>query len=294
MPLSARWSPKQRRQVGYLLAVPIVLEVALVWIPVVATVILAFASWSGVSLHTLHWVGLENFKQIFTIYPPFYPALLHNLYWLLAFLLVVAPSGIGLAVLLDRKIRGSRVYQSAIYLPVVLSLAIVGFIWQLIYAQYGGLLNGVLGQNGQIGWLAEPSLNIWAVIVAACWREVGFVMVLYLAGLKTVDESLKDAARIDGASERAVFRYVIFPVLQPINVMIAVILVIDSLKAFDLVYIINQGTNGLEMLAALVASNIIGVGALIGYGSAIATVLLGLSACFIVVYVRQMRRSVED
>ncbi len=192
-----------------------------------------------------------------------------------------------LAVLLDKNIRGTRIYQSALYMPVVLSLAIVGFIWILIYAPEQGLLNNLLGrteQGNQISWLGDPSLNLWAVLVAASWRQVGYVMVLYLAGLKAVDPALREAAAIDGASETQTFFRVVFPVMKPINIVILVITVIESLRAFDLAFIINKGLNGLELLSTLVTNNIIGETSRIGFGSAIAVVLLVVSVGPIIFY----------
>ena len=141
---------------------------------------------------------------MFTRYPPFWPALQHNLIWLLVFLFIATPIGIFFAVLLDKKIRGTRVYQSAIYLPVVLSLAIVGFIWQLQYAPEQGFLNSVLGtllpghERRSTGSVTRTSTSS-AVLVAASWRHIGYMMVLYLAGLKSVDPTLREAAAIDGA-----------------------------------------------------------------------------------------------
>jgi multiple sugar transport system permease protein len=108
-------------------------------------------------------------------------------------------------VLLDRELRYTRVYQSLIFLPVVLSLAIVGFIWQLMYSTDQGLINAVLAKFGAapIDWLGNPQLNLWAVLIAASWRHVGYMMILYLAGLKSVDPALKEAAAIDGARRLA-------------------------------------------------------------------------------------------
>ena len=102
-------------------------------------------------------------------------------------------------------------------------------------------------------------------------------MVLYLAGLKSVDPTLREAAAIDGANERQTFFRVVFPVMRPINVVILVITVIESLRAFDIVYIINKGKNGLELLSVLITNNIIGEASLVGFGSAIAVVLLVIS-----------------
>jgi multiple sugar transport system permease protein len=198
-----------------------------------------------------------------------------------------------LAVLLDKNIRGTRFYQSALYMPVVLSLAIVGFIWILIYAPEQGLLNNVLGrtaQGNQISWLGDPNINLWAVLIAASWRQVGYVMVLYLAGLKAVDPALREAAAIDGASETQTFFRVVFPVMKPINIVILVITVIESLRAFDLAFIINKGLNGLELLSTLVTNNIIGETSRIGFGSAIAVVLLVVAVGPIIIYlVRALR-----
>ncbi|HEX3193839.1 MAG TPA: sugar ABC transporter permease, partial [Streptosporangiaceae bacterium] len=269
-----------------MIGVPTLISVALVWVPALSSVALSFTRWDGIGLDSIKWIGLRNYREIFTIYPPFYPALWHNLIWLLFFLLIPTPIGLFLAVLLDRELRFTRVYQSVIFLPVVLSLAIVGFIWQLMYSTDQGLINAVLDKFGvaPIDWLGNPSLNLWAVLIAASWRHVGYMMILYLAGLKSVDPALKEAAAIDGASDWQAFRYVVFPALRPINIVVLVITVIESLRAFDLVYVINGGRNGLELLSVLVTQNIIGEASRIGYGSAIATIMLVISTVFIVIY----------
>ena len=109
--------------------------------------------------------------------------------------------GIVLAVLLDKEMRGSRFYQTALYLPVVLSLALTGFIWQLMYSRDQGLINAVTGL--QIDWYGDPKYNLWAVLVATGWQHTGYIMLLYLAGLKSVDPALREAAAMDGASDTA-------------------------------------------------------------------------------------------
>jgi len=127
-------------------------------------------------------------------------------------------------------------------------------------------------------------VNIWAAMIAATWRHAGYVMLLYLAGLKGVDPSLKEAASIDGANAYQTFFRVVFPAMRPINIVIVVITIIESLRAFDVVYVINRGTNGLEMLSALVIQNLVGEGQVIGVGSALAVVLLVISLVPIVFY----------
>src|ERR1700742_3134160 len=130
--------------------IPTLLLFAVVWSPALASVGLSFTSWDGIGgLGTIKWVGFQNYHQIFTIYPPFGPALRHNVIWLAFFALIPTTFGIFLAVLLDKQIRFTRLYQSALYLPVMLSLALVGFIAQLFYSQDQGLVNGLLGRSGE-------------------------------------------------------------------------------------------------------------------------------------------------
>ena len=219
-------------------------------------------------------------------YPPFWTAVRNNVLWLAFLGLIATPFGLFCAVLLDRRIRFCRLYQGALYMPVVLSLAVVGFIAQLVYSQDYGVLNAVTGTETRLA--GRPSVNIWVVMVAAAWRHVGYVMIIYLAGLKAVDPALKEAAAIDGASETQAFFRVVFPTLRPINVIVLVITVIEALRAFDIVYAINKGRNGLELLSVLVTENIVGEASRIGFGSAIAVVLLVISMGFIVVYLTQL------
>jgi multiple sugar transport system permease protein len=269
--------------------IPLILHIGLVWVPSLLSVALSFTRWNGIGgLGTIEPVGLDNYRQITTIYPPFWPAVQHNLIWLAVFLFLATPLGLLLAVLLDKEIRGSRLYQSAIYLPVVLSLALVGFIWQLIYSTDQGLINNLFGSH--VDWFGNQKINLWAVLVAASWRHVGYIMVLYLAGLKGVDPTLREAAVMDGASQVQTFRNVVFPALRPVNVVVLVVTVIESLRAFDLVYIINRGRNGLELLSVLVTNNIIGEASRIGFGSALAVILLLISLSFISFYLTQVFR----
>ncbi|GAB2686225.1 carbohydrate ABC transporter permease [Thalassiella azotivora] len=280
-----RLNGRDRLTVALFVAVPTLFVVLLVWLPALASVALSFARWAGFGgVEDIEWIGLENYRNLATNYPPFWPALQNNLVWLLATFLVFTPLGIFFAVLLDKEIRGSRFYQTALYLPVVLSLALIGFIWQLIYSRDQGLLNGVLGT--QVDWYGDPDVNLWAVLVAFGWRHTGYVMLLYLAGLKGVDNALREAAQMDGASQVQTFFRVVFPVMRPINVIVLVIVVIESLRAFDIVWVINRGTNGLELIAALLTQNVVGEASRIGFGSAMAVIMLLISSVFITVYLR--------
>ncbi len=274
-----------RLTVALFIIIPTIFVVGLVWFPAIASVILSFTRWNGVgAVEPSDFIGTSNYVNVTTNYPPFWPAMQHNIIWL-AFLAVVPTTfGIFLAVLLDKEVRGSRFYQTALYMPVVLSLALIGIIWQLIYSRDTGVLNGVLGTS--IDWYGDRDVNLWAVLVATSWRHTGYIMLIYLAGLKGVDGTLREAAAVDGSSEVSTFFRIILPVMRPINLIVLVIVVIESLRAFDIVWVINRGTNGLELIATLVTTNVVGEAQRIGFGSALATIMLIISSVFITIYLR--------
>jgi multiple sugar transport system permease protein len=285
-----RMTPRDVALVAVLLGIPIFLDLAIIWGPAIASIVLSFTRWDGID--PIKWIGTKNYHDIFFEYPVFWRAARNNILWLAFLGLVATPLGLFFAVLLDKGLRFGRFYQSALYLPVVLSLAIVGFIAQLVYSRDYGALNSVLGRTAHpTDWIGDPSINIWAVLVAVGWRHAGYVMILYLAGLKSVDPALRDAAAIDGANEVQTFRRVIFPELRPINVIVLVITVIEALRAFDIVYAINRGRNGLELLSVLVTDNIVGEASRIGFGSAIAVILLVVTLGFIVTFLLQELRT---
>ena len=280
-------NPRDRRTLILMAVIPTILVVGLVWLPAIGSVVLSFTNWDGIGdLSDIQFIGLRNYTDIVTIYPPFWPAVKNNLLWLLSLFLIFTPLGMLLAVLVDRELKGSRLYQTSFYLPVVLAGALVGFIWQLLYSRDLGLINAVFGT--EIDWFGNPDINIYAAMVANGWRHTGYIMLLYLAGLKGFDPALGEAASIDGAGPVKTFFHITFPVLRPTNIIIMVITFIDALRAFDIVWIINQGRNGLELIATLVTANVIGEASRIGFGSALATLMLLLSSIFIIFQLRIM------
>jgi multiple sugar transport system permease protein len=291
-------SRRDKVVVALMVGVPLLADLVFVWFPALASVGLSFTTWNGIGgVRSATWAGVENYHQIATNYPPFWPAVRHNVIWLVVFICIATPLGMLFAVIIDRNIRGSRIYQSVLFLPVMLSLALIGIIWELIYSSNYGLINTVIGHTGQnnlIDWLGNPKLNLWAVLVEASWRQAGYVMVLYLAGLKSVDPSLREAAVVDGANAWQTFWRVVFPVMRPINIVILVVTVIESLRAFDLVYITNTGNNGLELLSVLVTKNIVGEQTRIGFGSSLGVVLLVISLIPISIFLYQQFRQKED
>lgn len=288
-----RLAGRDRAVVAAMVVVPGIFVLGLVWVPAVLSVVLSFGVWNGIGdLDTIQWVGFQNYQDIATIYPPFWPAVRHNLIWLGFLFLGPTLLGMFLAVVLDRNLRFSRFYQTAFYMPVVLSLALTGFIWQLMYSQQQGLINQVF--HSDVDWYGDSSVNLWAALVATAWRHTGYIMLIYLAGLKGVDASLREAAAVDGANERQTFFRIVFPVMRPINMIVVVIVVIESIRAFDLVWVINRGTNGLELIGALVAQNVVGEASRYGFGSALAVIMMVISSVFITFYLRIVFREERE
>ena len=294
-----RYSLLTRRDkilIALMVGIPLTLELLLIWGPTLASIGFSFTNWSGIGPITgKNFVGFKNYQFLFSGYTLFWPAFTHNLIWLAWLTFIATPLGMFFAVLLDRELRGTRIYQSVFFLPVVLSLVVVGFIWELQYAPTEGFINNAFGLKGTriIDWLGNPRINLFALLVATSWRHIGYIMILYLAGLKSVDPSLREAARVDGATEVQTFFSVILPVMAPINVIIVVVTAIEALRAFDIAFIVNQGKNGLELLSILITNNSISEASLVGFGSAIAVILLVISLVPIVAFLSRVMRTLS-
>lgn len=291
-----------------MLGIPTILHVGLVWIPTVASILLSFTDWNGIRFSDLNWVGLQNYQQIVTAFRrDFFQALINNSVLLIFLFIGPTALGIALAYMLDRDIRGTRFFQGIFFTPVVLSLAVVGFMWQsVIYSTENGLATQLFGRGNPVDWLGNQSFvipiaegfgvsaNFLAILVAIAWRHTGYIMVLYLAGLKSVDSSLREAAMLDGSNEWQTFRHVVFPSLKPINVVIAVITVIEALRAFDIIFVLNVPRKT-EVLSILTTNNLLGEGGgNVGRGSAYATILFILCFGFVIWYVTNHYRRTQE
>jgi len=297
----AQFSRGDRLFLILLIGIPTLIHLTFVWIPALATIFLSFTDWNGITgIGTIHFIGFRNYWEIFTVFEKdVFSAAINN--GVLVFFLFVGPTAVGilLAYLLDKNLRGGPLYQSIFFMPVVLSLAVVGFIWKsVMYSPSQGFFSTVLRRtdpSNQIDWLGDQthlisigqygvSKNFAAILIAMAWRHVGYIMVLYLAGLKSVDPTLREAASIDGCNEWQAFRRVIFPAMKPINVVIGVITVIEALRAFDIVFALKS-PRGMELLSILVTDNLIGEGGgNVGRGSAYGVILLLLCVGFILWY----------
>ena len=280
----------------FFLIVPLVIY--LIWVigPMLYTFYLSLTDWDGLSAPSM--VGLRNFERLFKD-PVFFTSLKNNLKWILSFITVPVVAGLGLAIALNRAIPLEKFFKASFYSPLVLSLVVSGLIWSWLYHPAGGLINSLLRSIGldslAKGWLSDKDLVMWAIIVVAIWRQVGYVMVLYLAGLQGIDPGLLDASRVDGCTGWQTFRNVIFPLLAPVTTIVVVISVIDSLRAFDLVSVMTRGG---PYNSSSVLANFMYIEAFnnykMGYGAAISVILFLISLVFIFIYLwRVMQDELE-
>lgn len=277
--------------VWVMLAVPLAVEAFWVFWPAINSFSLATLRWDGIT--PAESVGLQNFVDLWND-PIFRTAAWNNVLWLLFFGVLSIAGGLALAVALNKPGRGVGIYRAAIYLPMVISLAVTGLFWRVMY-QPDGPINGALDLIGlgslQRQWLAEPDVALGAILVAAIWRQVGYVMVLYLAGLKGCDASLEEAAAVDGANAWQRFWKIVMPQLSGVHTVVIAVTVIDSLRTFDIVWTMTRGGpyNSTQLLSTYMFQQAFTVGNL-GYASAIAVIIFLLAIGFIITYlIRQAR-----
>ena len=273
--------------------VPLLAESVWVFWPALQGFYLALTKWDGVSAP--QFVGLDNFREM-AHDDVFRSAAGHTVLWLVVFGGLSAVLGLAAALLLQQERRGVGFYRAALFLPVVFSLVATALVWQAIY-QPDGVLNRLLDSVGlgslQHAWLADQDTALYAVIVPALWRQIGYVMVLYLAGLKGIDPALYEAAKVDGASAWQRFRHVTLPQLRSVNAVVLSVIIIDSLRSFDVVWSLTRGGpyHSSELLSTYMYSTAF-QSLRLGYGSALAVVIFVLAFGVIASYlVRAFREA---
>ncbi|QUI22960.1 sugar ABC transporter permease [Vallitalea pronyensis] len=202
-----------------------------------------------------------------------------------------------LAVLVNRQFKFINFFRASYYVPVITSMVVVGIIWQGLYAEYG-IINYILLELGLIkesfNWLTNPNTALMAVGMVIIWRGLGYYMVIYLAGLQNIPESLYEAARIDGANRFKQFISVTVPMLMPSIVVVAVMTTINALKIFDEIYIMTQGgpIGSTETLVYFIYNQAFDK-LNVGYASAAGVILFAISLLFSVMHIFLSRKSEE-
>ena len=276
-----------------LLALPIlVFSVLVIW-PLLSSFYYSFTNWNGFN-RDYEFLGLRNFAKIWTD-RLFFDAIVNTTIWMAAALVLPTLTGLFLALLLDRQVRGARIFKTVFYLPICLSAIVVGQIWIWIYQPDWGLLNTFVKLAGNpdfnYAWLARPDSALFAVIVAWSWQQTGLSMVIYLAGLTSIPSEMLEVCEIEGATAWQRIRRVVIPLLTPSTVVVVALSMINSLKGFDILYIMTGGGpfNSSDTLAMHMYNESFKK-YLMGYGSAISVVLFLIALTIIGVYFRQLRK----
>lgn len=271
-----------------------VLFVLFVLMPIVQSLYFSFYNWDGFGPPT-DFIGMGNYTRLLN-HSVFQLSLANTLTIMVLSLVVQLPLALGLALLVGRgKLHGKRFFRAMLFIPYVFSEVITAIIWRYVLSPGQGLVNQVLGAfipNYQpIGWLAERNLVLYAYFAVLTWKYFGFHMILYMAGLQGIPKDLEDAARIDGATEARVLRYVTLPLLGATIRLTIFLSVVGSFQQFVLVWVLTQGgpVNASELIGTYLYKFGIQRFAL-GYGSAIAIVLFTITFVFSLVYQRFVMR----
>ncbi|CAN7663556.1 sugar ABC transporter permease (plasmid) [Rhizobium ruizarguesonis] len=296
--MSLRQSSHDPRVQALILLVPaLAIYAVFALYPMFNVVILSFQKWNGLDPNR-QFVGVANYSAIFTKDPVFWVAFRNTVIWTVMSLIFPPMVGLLLALSLNQKIFGRNGLRAIFYLPVIIAPIAVATMWKWMYDPFFGLFSQLLTSWGMQGWikdwLGNRDIALYSVFVAYLWQTVGFSMVLFLAGLQNVSQTLVEAARIDGAGRWAVFKHVTLPALRPTITIVLVLSVISSLKAFDIVYGLTgggpaQSTQMLALWAFTQAMQIFDF----GRGAAISVVLLLITMAVVIPYLQWTQKHEE-
>lgn len=286
----------RRLPTPYLFLAPALLLIGVfVVYPILSVVYYSFTDYS-ISTPPV-WIGTENYEKLVGD-PTFWLALTHSLVYLVVtpILIVLA---IGLAIVVNRRLRGIHLFRALYYVPAISGTIAIGISWRWLF-DTNGLVNSALLTLGFIDrpvqWLAEPAAILPIAMLLTIWAGVGYYSVIFLAGLQNINEDLYDAARIDGCSDLQKHRHVSIPGLRPQIVFVAVISSLAALKVFDEIYVLTNRTGGILDSGTTVVFYLWEQAFRLthaGYASAIAIVLLLLTLAFSIVNVRLLERRAE-
>ncbi|WP_308865898.1 sugar ABC transporter permease [Microbacterium psychrotolerans] len=295
---------RSRRRSNFLTALPflapaLIAYVVFVIAPMVESVRLSFFDWTGFVGAPQEFVGLRNYVRIFTQDPVFWTAFRNTVIWIVLSLIVPITISLLLALALNRPLFGRNVFRSVFYIPGVLASIAVANMWRWIYNPNYGIgasIGNALGLPwlADIQWLGDQNLALYSVFLASVWQGVGTNMVLFLAGLQSVQKEQIEAARIDGANSWQVFRSVTLPALRPTIVIVYVLTFIGAVKVFDLIVGMTGGGPAQKtQVLALWSYQQSLTNHEYGPGSAVATVLLIVTLAVVLPYLAWTGRQEE-
>lgn len=247
-------------------------------LPIVGVVVISLLEWTGISRSNIRWAGLGNYVTLVQD-EVFWLSLLHNLTFIVVGATSIVVLGLVLAVLLERGLPGSNFFRGVFFMPTVMSMVVVGIVFMLVLSPELGLVNPLLRAVGLGGlaraWLGEPQTALPVVIAADVWKNFGFAMFLFVAGLKNIPAEIYEAAKVDGASGWQSFWRITLPALWPVITVTVALVSIGTLKLFDLIYVMTAGgpNNASQVLTTWMYFQGFKYNNM-GYGATLAVVLL--------------------
>lgn len=248
---------------------------------------------------TMSFVGLRNFIDLFQKDRYFGKAVINSLILVAASLVIQLPVSMALALTLSRGVKGEKFFRTVYFLPVVISSMVIGQLWMKIFNSEYGLLNSLLHGLGwtdfNYSWLSNPKTAFLSTVVPAVWQYIGYHMLIFYAGIKSISTDYYEAAQIDGATKWQVTRKITLPLLAPTIKTCMIFSVTGSLKAFDLIYVMTGGgpNHASEVPATLMYNNLFRKG-LYGYGSAQAFFVVIESLLFTFILNRMFKKAEEN
>ena len=213
-------------------------------LPLFGTVVIGFTDWTGINFATLRFTGLDNFIQMAGD-EFFWGALRNSFLFVICCLIFQVGIALFFAIILESGPRFARLFRSIFFVPFVISLVVVGILFNFLLDPTLGIVDiflRAIGLNGpKYGWLGTTTLNVYVVIAVHIWRDFGFTMFLLIAGLQAIPRELQESARLDGASPWQLSTRITIPLLREVLVVAAVITSISAMRVFDLVYTLTGG-----------------------------------------------------
>lgn len=226
---------------GWLMIAPAVGGLALlVGLPTLGSLALSFCRWDLLGAPT--WVGAANYADLAGD-PLFWRVLGQTLAFTVGYVVLDMALALGLALALDQPVRARALFRAAYFLPVVSSMIVAAILWSWIFDAHSGVLNALLAglHLGPVRWLTDPRWALPCLVVVSVWKNLGYDMLLFLAGLQALPAEQLEAARVDGAGPWARFRYVTLPGLAPTVVLVGLMATIRAFQTFDTVYLMTEG-----------------------------------------------------
>lgn len=261
-------------------------------LPILSSLVYAFTDWNLLS--PPEFIGTGNFAELLAD-AAFWSALRYTLTFIVMYVPLVFVLGLGLALLLNQKVRGMLIVRTASFLPVVASWVVVSLIWKWIFNPSYGLLNYALSTFGISGpaWLFEPGSAVVAMVITSVWKDVGYIALLYLGGLQNISETYYEAARIDGANRWRSLRHITLPLLTPTMFFVLITLLINYFQMFEQVWLMpmrdSAADRQVEVIVTEIVKNAFSYNRM-GYASAMSWVLFGLIFAITFVQLRLQKR----